>query len=248
MKIKNYTIRRRLFFFMLILAVCFFVAFAAGCGKKSTSDSPSSTPAGFDEQVVTPTGEAPTGEAATPTEAPTPVGTEGKTIVVVFSQTGNTKRVAEIIARYAAEYPGAELYVIEPEVPYTSDDLNWNDKESRTTKEQNDPSARPAIGSEKIDLTGCTQLFLGYPIWFGKEPRIMDTFVEIYDFTGITVIPFCTSGSSGIAQSKTNLEKLAGSGKWEIGKRFAGTATEKEIATWLMDSGYVEYHAIDWAD
>ncbi|MCR5531543.1 MAG: flavodoxin [Lachnospiraceae bacterium] len=246
MKLKNNDFRQLLSVSVLIVAVCLFVAFAAGCGKKSTSDAPSATPSGSDEQAVTPTGEAPTGEAATPTEAPTPVGTEGKTIVIVFSQTGNTKRVAEVIARYVEMPEGAELYVIEAEVPYTSEDLNWNDTQSRTTKEQNDPSARPAIGSAKIDLTGCTHIFLGYPIWFGKEPRIMDTFVEGYDFTGITVIPFCTSGSSGIGTSQSNLSKLAGSGSWESGKRFAGTATEKEIVDWLMDSGYVARFPIDW--
>ena len=243
MKIKNHTIGRLLSLAMLIVAVCFVVTFSNGCTPESPpldppSGTPEATPTGT-EQAATPT------EQATPTEdpTPTPVPNDGKTVVVVFSQTGNTKRVAEIIARYAAEYPGAELYVIEPEIPYTSDDINWNDKESRTTKEQNDASARPAIGSEKIDLTGCTRLFLGYPIWFGKEPRIMDTFVESYDFTGITVIPFCTSGSSGIAQSKANLEKLAGSGHWESGKRFAGTATENEIFHWLKENNYL---AVTW--
>ncbi len=120
MKLKNNVFRQLLSVSVLIVAVCFFVAFAAGCGKKSTSDSPSATPAGSGEQVatpagsgeqaVTPTGDAPTGEAATPTEAPTPVAAEGKTIVFVFSQTGNTKRVAEGIARYVGRPEGAELY------------------------------------------------------------------------------------------------------------------------------------------
>ena len=214
--------------FTAVAVFCLFMVFVTGCTPESPPlDPPTLTPTGEAvTETVKPT-ETPT-EAVTPTTSPTEAP-QGKTVVIVFSQTGNTKRVAQVIA----DALGAELYVIEAEVPYTTEDLNWNDKNSRTTIEQNDNSARPAIGSAKIDLTGCTRVFLGYPIWFAKEPRIMDTFVESYDFTGITVIPFCTSGSSPIRTSRNNLQKLAGTGDWKDGQRFAATASDEEIKNWV---------------
>ena len=114
-----------------------------------------------------------------------------------------------------------------------SDNFISSNADSRTTHEQNDPSARPEIGSDKLSLEGYTTIYIGYPIWWGQEPRIMDTFVESYDFDGITMIPFCTSGSSDIGQSGQNLADNAGSGSWLEGKRFAGGASEDEIRTWI---------------
>lgn len=160
---------------------------------------------------------------------PASEGESGKTLVVVFSATGNTLAVAEKIAAYT----DADLYEIKPTEEYSSADLDWNDKTSRSTIEQNDASSRPEIGSEPVNLEGYTRIFIGYPIWWAIEPRIMDTFVETYDFTGITMIPFCTSGSSGIGNSGKNLEKLAGTGTWEKGMRFKSNATEDEVKKWL---------------
>ena len=151
-----------------------------------------------------------------------------KTMVVYFSQTGSTKGVAEKIADIAE----AELQRIEPEIPYTEEDLNYNDSSSRATREQNDLSQRPRIKNE-ITLAGCRTLYLGYPIWWGQAPRIMDTFVEGPDFTGITVIPFCTSGSSGIEKSAKRLEELAGSGTWMAGNRFSANASLEELTEWV---------------
>ncbi len=116
---------------------------------------------------------------------------------------------------------------------YTDEDLNWNDSNSRSTKEQDDPSARPAIGSDPVSLEGYTTIYIGYPIWWGEEPRIMDTFIEGYDFTGITMIPFCTSASSGIGRSGTNLEENAGSGNWLEGARFGAEVTSEELESWI---------------
>ena len=116
---------------------------------------------------------------------------------------------------------------------YTDEDINYNDSDSRTSKEQNDSSARPEIGSEEISLDGYSTIYIGYPIWWGEEPRIMDTFAESYNFDGITVIPFCTSGSSGIGRSRQNLADNAGSGNWIEGKRFGGGASEDEIISWI---------------
>ena len=155
------------------------------------------------------------------------------TLVVVFSATGTTKKVAERIATIE----DADLYEITAAIPYSDEDRDWTDSNSRCTKEQNDSSVRPEISSETISLDGYKTIYIGYPIWFGQEPRIMDTFVESYNFDGITMIPFCTSGSSGIGQSGKNLEANAGSGNWAEGKRFAGNASEEEIKEWVDSMG-----------
>ncbi len=152
-----------------------------------------------------------------------------KTLVVVFSATGTTKGVAEKLAAIT----DADLYEIVPAEPYTSDDLNYGDKNSRATKEHNDRTIRPAIGSDRIDLAQYDTIYLGYPIWFGEEPRIMDAFAEQYDFSGKTVIPFCTSGSSGIGSSGQNLSQCAGTGTWLEGKRFSGSTTENDLRAWV---------------
>ena len=154
---------------------------------------------------------------------------EGKTLVVVFSATGTTKDIAEKIAAVT----NADLYEIKAAQEYSEDDLNWHDNSSRTTAEQNDPSVRPEIGSEPVSLEGYTTLYLGYPIWWGEEPRIMDTFVESYDFSGITVIPFCTSSSSGMGRSGKTLAEHAGSGTWLDGQRFSAGASQEEVAAWI---------------
>lgn len=152
-----------------------------------------------------------------------------KVLVVVFSATGTTKGVAEKIA--AIE--NADLYEIKAAREYTAADLNWNDRSSRSTTEQNDKSARPEIGSERISLEGYEKIYVGFPIWWGEEPRIMDTFVESYDFGNIKMIPFCTSSSSGIGRSGKNLEENAKSGTWLDGKRFPGGVSESELRSWI---------------
>ena len=153
----------------------------------------------------------------------------GGTLVVYFSATGTTKGVAEKIAAIT----GADTYEIKAAQEYTDADLDWNDSNSRSTKEQNDSSVRPEIGSEAVSLDGYSTIYIGYPIWWGEEPRIMDTFVESYSFDGNTVIPFCTSGSSGIGRSGQNLADNAGSGTWLDGKRFGGDVSEDEIRVWI---------------
>ena len=155
--------------------------------------------------------------------------TDTGVLVVYFSATGTTKGVAEKIASVT----GADLYEIKAAQEYTAEDLDWNDSDSRTTHEQNDPAVRPEIGSDPVSLEGYSTIYIGFPIWWGEEPRIMDTFVESYDFDGITMIPFCTSSSSGIGMSGKNLESNAGSGKWLDGERFSGSVSEDELQTWI---------------
>lgn len=154
---------------------------------------------------------------------------EEKVLVVYFSATGTTENVAQMIANIT----NADIYEIIAADEYTSEDLNWNDSNSRTTIEQNDPSVRPEIASEKIALDDYNTIYIGYPIWWGEEPRIMDSFVESYNFDGKTMIPFCTSGGSGIGRSGKNLEENAGTGIWLEGKRFGSNVSEADLKSWI---------------
>lgn len=160
----------------------------------------------------------------------TPKSSGKDVLVVFFSATGTTKGLAEKIA----EITDADIYEITAAVEYTDADLNWNDRNSRSTLEQNDRNFRTEIGSEPIEsLEGYSKIYIGYPIWWGEAPRIMDTFVESYDFDEITMIPFCTSSSSGIGRSGKILEENAESGKWLDGKRFGANYSEDELRTWI---------------
>ncbi|MBQ3304938.1 MAG: flavodoxin [Clostridia bacterium] len=150
-------------------------------------------------------------------------------LMVYFSCTGTTKGVAEKLAKVT----GADLYEIVPAVPYTDEDLNYSDRSTRATSEQDHPDTRPEIGGEDIDLAGYNTVYIGYPIWWGEEPRILCTFVEAHDFTGMTVIPFCTSGGSGIGRSGRDLAELAGTGTWLDGARHSGSISEDELLAWV---------------
>lgn len=158
-------------------------------------------------------------------------GTGDETLVVYFSATGTTKGIAERIASVT----NADLYEIVPAEPYSSDDLDWHDSNSRTSIEMNDLNTRPEIASNTISLDGYSTVYIGYPIWWGDAPRIMSTFVESYNFDNITVIPFCTSGSSGIGRSGDNLKDLANSGNWLSGDRLDANISESEIQEWIND-------------
>ncbi len=147
------------------------------------------------------------------------------TLVVYFSCTGTTKGLAEAVA----EELNADLYEIVPEEPYTSEDLDYHDDNSRSTKEMDDPSSRPAISGSVENMEQYDRIILGYPIWWGEAPRIVSTFVESYDFSGKTIIPFCTSGGSGIGSSADALETLAGNGTWLDGKRFDGSESGEDV-------------------
>ena len=195
-------------------------ATAGTSAPAETSSQPAGTPVPSADASSQP---AESGSASAPSADHSTV------LVAFFSATGTTKGVAEKIAAIT----GGDLYEIVPAEPYSDADLNWNDRGSRSTKEQNDKSVRPAIGSAAIGLAGYETVYLGFPIWWGEEPRIMDTFVEAHAFDGITVIPFCTSASSGIGRSGPNMEALAGSGKWLDGKRFGGNVSEADLRAWI---------------
>jgi flavodoxin len=161
--------------------------------------------------------------------ADTNASTGADTIVVYFSATGTTKGVAERIASVT----NADVFELIPAEPYSDADLNWNDPNSRTTIEMNDPDVRPAIANDTVDLNGYTTVYIGYPIWWGDAPRMMSTFVEAHDFSGKTVIPFCTSGSSPIGRSGSNLASQAGSGNWLKGGRLDADISESELTDWI---------------
>ena len=151
-----------------------------------------------------------------------------KALVAYFSASGVTARVAEKLARSIS----ADLYEIAPEIPYTNADLNWMDKKSRSTVEMNDRSCRPAIGSKVENMTQYDTVFVGFPIRWYREPSIIDTFMESYDFGGKTVAPFATSGGSGLGDSAKNMQALAVGAKVIEGKRFQGRASEAELKAW----------------
>ena len=161
--------------------------------------------------------------------ADTNASTGADTIVVYFSATGTTKGVAERIASVT----NADVFELIPAEPYSDADLDWNDSGSRTTIEMNDPDVRPAIANDTVDLDGYSTVYIGYPIWWGDAPRMMSTFVETHDFSGKTVIPFCTSGGSGIGRSDENLASQAGSGNWLSGGRLEANISESEIQDWI---------------
>lgn len=154
----------------------------------------------------------------------------GKVLVACFSCTGSTEK----IAGYIAQELGVETYRITPEIPYTDEDLNYGSRTSRTSKENNDPDARPAISGSVENMADYDVIFLGYPIWYGQAPKIMYTFLESYDLAGKTVIPFCTSGSSGIAGTLTNLSKSAPDAVWQSGMRFSGSASRDSVSSWIQ--------------
>ena len=148
-------------------------------------------------------------------------------LVVYFSCTKTTEGVAKNIQKVL----GSELYEIEPLVPYTAADLNYNDPSSRANQEQNNTEARPEILGA-VDIEKYNAIFIGYPIWHGKAPKIIYTFLEKYDFSGKMLIPFCTSGSSGIGGSENEIHALAPKAKWMEGKRFSGSSSEATVKAW----------------
>ncbi len=168
----------------------------------------------------------------TPTE-PVPAPSEGaKVLIAYFSATNNT----EGIANHLDAILDADLYEITPEAPYTAADLNYN-TDCRANREQNDASARPAISGGVDNMEQYDVIFLGYPIWWGQAPKIISTFLESYDLSGKTIVPFCTSGSSGIGSSATNLHSLAGSATWLDGQRFSGSASRSTVESWVNGLG-----------
>ena len=154
-----------------------------------------------------------------------------KRIVAYFSAGGSTARLANTLAA-AAE---AELYEIKPAVPYERRDLNWMDKKARSTVEMQDPNCRPALADTDAPVAVADVIYLGFPIWWYREPSIIDSFLDAYDFTGKTIVPFFTSGGSQLGEGQQRIEALAKGAKVLRGKRFAARASEAELRVWIED-------------
>ena len=156
-----------------------------------------------------------------------------KILVAYFSATGVTARAAQKVA----EATGGEVYAITPAKPYTDADLDWRDKQSRSSVEMNDPKARPALGGERLDVSEYDVVFIGYPIWWNQAPRLINTFIESHNLKGKTVIPFATSGGSTIAGSAATLKRSYPVLEWKEG-RLLNRADEKTLRTWIERLGY----------
>lgn len=153
-----------------------------------------------------------------------------KILVAYFSASGVTARLAKTIA----EVTGGELYEIRPEQPYTSADLNWNDPKSRSSVEMKDPNSRPAISGTVENMDRYDTVFVGFPIWWYVAPTIINTFLESYDFSGKTVIPFATSGGSGMGKTEEILRKCCSEKtNWRQGKRLSGGESPLNVKAWI---------------
>jgi len=208
----------------LFMSVVMAAGLLAGCGS---STAKSSADADAQENVVTQQpAETDSEDSASVTEE-----TEDTTLIVYYSASGSTKAVAEKIAADT----GADLFEITPVTPYTSDDLNWTNSDSRVSREHDDESLRD------VELTQITPdnwdsydtVLIGYPIWWGIAAWPVDNFVKGNDFTGKTVIPFCTSASSGLGSSGSLLEEMAGTGTWQEGHRFSSGASDSDVQDWV---------------
>ena len=151
------------------------------------------------------------------------------TLVAYFSASGSTARLAQTLAAAA----DAKLYEIKPAVPYERKDLNWMDKKARSTVEMQDPNCRPALADTSAPVAEADVIFLGFPIWWYREPSIIDSFLDAYDFSGKTIVPFFTSGGSQLGEGQGRIEKLAKGSKVMPGKRFSARASESELKNWI---------------
>lgn len=215
-----------------ILAVLFLIFALVGCAQTPSAsgggeeNANSQTNTGDDKSNTAET------DGGSQEDSADSADTSSGAIVVYFSCTGNTKAVAEKLA----ELSGADLYEIVPAEPYTSDDIDYSNDSCRANTEMNDEDSRPAIGSEEIDLSDYDTVLIGYPMWWGTMPRIIDTFLDAYDLSGKTVIPFCTSGGSGVSKSVSDIKAFEPDADVRDGIR-AGGANDNKLGEWLTDNG-----------
>ena len=200
-----------------LLMFCLVACSSGGSGSTSSADTSSSSVSSASDET-----------SATTEESSTDLG---NVLVVYYSATGNTERVANSIA----EATGGDLFEIEPTEPYTDDDLTWNDESSRVSREYEDESLRdvPLVNTTVDGWDDYDTVFIGYPIWWGIAAWPVDGFVEANDFSDKTVIPFATSASSGMGQSGELLADLAGTGDWQDGMRFSSGAGDDEVQEWV---------------
>lgn len=216
-----------------------------GCGKTSQSNGSQENPSQINAVQAETTQEASSKDASGQAKAsgqdspssdkPEPEGGAGKTLVVYYSATGNTKDAAE----YIAEATGGDIFELVPTEVYTGDDLDWRDENSRVTYEHENPEARD-VELETVtvpDWESYDTVFIGYPIWWGIAAWPVDGFVKANDFTGKTVVPFCTSASSELGESGKLLEEMAGTGSWLEGERFSSGVSQETVQQWVENLG-----------
>ena len=218
----------------LLLSVVLVLSLAA-CGsanKPASSTTQPETSAPTEQPATEPSESSSTAPAESEPETQPETG---KTLVIYYSASGNTARVAKDIAEAA----GADLFEIVPTEVYTSEDLNWTNPDSRVSREHDDESLRdvPLTTTEVPDWDSYDTVFIGYPIWWGIAAWPVDTFVKNNDFTGKTVIPFATSSSSGMGQSGSLLADMAGTGEWHEGQRFSSGVSSDDVQSWVNGLG-----------
>lgn len=213
----------------VILTLAMTVGLMTGCGTSDGSQSASDSDGQTTDAGAEATDET-VGETTEDTSA-----SNGNTLVVYYSATGNTRNVAETLA----DITGGDLFEIEPAEPYTDEDLDWTNDDSRVSREHDDESLRDVeLVSTTVDnWDSYDTVYIGYPIWWGIAAWPVDGFVKANDFTGKTVIPFCTAASSGIGDSGNLLRDLAGTGDWKDGERFRGGASGSDIRSWVDSLG-----------
>lgn len=217
---------KKLIALLLSLMLVFSLAACGNNPQAAETEPATSTPVSEETQEP---------ETSEETEATDTESTGGKTLVVYYSASGNTENVSNVIAKTL----GADLFELEPVEPYSNDDLNWTNDDSRVTREHENEDERDVeLVSATVDnWSEYDTVFIGYPIWWGIAAWPVDEFIETNDFTGKTVIPFATSASSGMGQSGELLEEMAGTDDWQEGQRFRSGASEDDIVAWVEGLG-----------
>ena len=217
---------KKLIALLLSLMLVFRLAACGNNPQAAETEPATSTPVSEETQEP---------ETSEETEAADTESTGGKTLVVYYSASGNTENVSNVIAKTL----GADLFELEPVEPYSNDDLNWTNDDSRVTREHENEDERDVeLVSATVDnWSEYDTVFIGYPIWWGIAAWPVDEFIETNDFTGKTVIPFATSASSGMGQSGELLAEMAGTGDWQEGQRFRSGASEDDIVAWVEGLG-----------
>lgn len=215
----------------LLIAGVMTAGLLSGCGASEDTQDQSDSAAQSDQAT-----DESSSDTETNTEDTSDGGaSDGKTLVVYYSATGNT----EAVANYIADATGGDLFELEPVEPYTDEDLDYNDENSRVSQEYADESLRDVdlVSTTVEEFDEYENIFVGYPIWWQVAAWPVNQFIENNDFTGKTVIPFCTSASSGIGDSGQLLEEMAGTGNWLEGQRFRSSASEEDVRVWVEGLG-----------
>ena len=223
----------------MILVFCLAACTSSPAGNTSTAENVSADSSTREESSIAEESSA-TEESSAATESSveetsSETAAEDRVLVVFFSATGNT----EAAAQYIAELTGGDLFELEPVEPYTDADLDWTDSGSRVVYEHENPEEQ-AVELEATtvdDWDSYSTVYIGYPIWWGQAAWPVNAFIEVNDFTGKTVIPFCTSSSSGLGQSGELLAEMAGTGDWQEGVRFSSNVSEEDVQSWLESLG-----------